>query len=133
MSGGGEPHAAVYVTNGIYNGPNLYDPGGMYGTVETRGTSDALYGGDAAIGLYIADQLMTGSNVTTYSFNTTPAQEMRIAQQANSIGGLSAGLCAKGVSGALSGVGPFQNLPSFLLPSSLGNGLSKLPGVSIMN
>jgi len=44
-------HAALYVTNGLYNEPMLYDHAGGY-IATTRGSADALHGNEADLNSY---------------------------------------------------------------------------------
>jgi RHS repeat-associated protein len=116
-------HAAVFTDAG---GGLLYDPGGSYQST-TRGTGGYFTGSETSLAAYLAYQKSTGSTVQTYSFDTTPSQEMQI--QSNVVTGLGGNTpfkCTLGVCAVLQGVGPFQDLQSNVLPGSLANQLDTL-------
>ncbi|RUL65784.1 RHS repeat protein [Dyella dinghuensis] len=132
--GGIGTHAALYTDHGFENGPFIYDPAGAYPGVtpgqDVRGSGDLFTGDDANLGSYLAFQRGTGSNVTTYTFNTTPQEEAAIDANAEAEGGAFPGFCADHVSNAIRGIGPFSNLPHYYRPGGLGTALSDLPGVT---
>jgi hypothetical protein len=105
-------HAALYVTNGSYNQPMLYDPAGGYQAI-TRGSADALHGDEANLNNYIDYQRSTGSSVKTYTYDTTPAEEAAIANRADELGGRAPFGCGRATSAALDGIGPFKGLGSY--------------------
>ncbi len=123
-------HAALYVTNGPFNEPLLYDPAGGY-MATTRGSADALHGDEANLNNYVSYQRSTGSSVNTYSFDTTPAEEAEIADRADQLGGRAPFNCARATSAALTGIGPFKNLDSYFFPGHLANALESLMWVTI--
>jgi uncharacterized protein RhaS with RHS repeats len=128
-------HAAVHTDYGFENGPFIYDPAGSYPGltpgIDPRGSGDIITGDDASLSSYTAYQRGTGSDVTTYTFNTTPQQEAAIEAAAEAQGGAFPGYCADHVSNAIRGIGPFSNLPHYYRPGGLGSALSVLPGVTV--
>jgi RHS repeat-associated protein len=123
-------HAAVHITG---NDGVLYDPAGGYPGASpgysTRGSGDIFSGVDASLSAYISYQRGAGSEVRTYSFPTTSAQELMIQQNMEDEGGAMGGFCALKSASVLRGVGPFKDLGRYLFPKSLGNDISELPGV----
>jgi RHS repeat-associated protein len=115
-------HAAVRVDNG--NSPVLYDPAGSY-LSTTRGSGDALNGEQANLQAYIQYQQSTGSTVNIYRFQTTLGQEADIASRIDELGGVIPCFCATGVSNAIGGIGPFQNVGSFF-PGTLETQLQQV-------
>ena len=69
----------------------------------------------------------TGAVVETFTFGTTPGEEAAIVQRIEEHGGESPGFCAAGTSSVLSGIGPFRDLPLFMLPGSLADALRPGP------
>jgi RHS repeat-associated protein len=118
-------HAGVYVDNGPDGKPFLYDPGGSF-QQGMRGSNDAFYGKDANISDYIKFQERDGPNVKVFKFDTSKADEAKIASNAEGQDGKAPLMCAVGTSSALQGVGPFRNLPISLTPRGLAGDLSKL-------
>jgi hypothetical protein len=128
-------HSGVYVDNGPDGKPFLYDPAGSYGG-ENAGSGNALFGKDANIEDYIKfqqadnpkdrDGNATADNVKVFRFNTTAADEAKIAKNAENRGGQRGGLCTVATSGAIKGIGPFATLGRSLTPFGLANDLSKL-------
>ena len=76
---------------------------------------------------YIKYQQESGSTVKTFTFDTTQAQENQILQNAENIGDQRGLTCAKSVSTAISGVGPFQKITPTIFPGNLANQLLNLP------
>lgn len=76
---------------------------------------------------YINYQLGTGSQVETFSFNTTPGQERSIIEnidaQPSSAGGFK---CAEFVGEVLRKVPPFQGIKPTIFPGRLANQLREL-------
>ena len=128
-------HAALYTDHGFENGPFIYDPAGAYPGMtpgaDLRGSSDLFTAENANLQGYTAFQRGTGSDVTTYTFNTTPQQEAAMEAAAEAEGGAFPGYCADHVSNAIRGIGPFSNLPHYYRPGGLGSALSGLPGVAV--
>jgi RHS repeat-associated protein len=116
-------HAAVRVDNA--GDPIIYDPGGSYRSA-TRGSGDAFYGSEADLEPFIDYQTSDGSEVTLHRFRTTPEEETEIAKRIHEQGGRLPLLCARGTSQAISGIGPFMNLGSYLTPGGLAAGLDAL-------
>jgi RHS repeat-associated protein len=129
MSGNFNPHAAVRVDNG--SDPVLYDPAGSYNFGYMRPSGDQFWGQQSDLDRYINYHLKDGSDITLYRFNTTPKQESIIANRIENQEGVMGGFCAQATSGVIDGVGPFDDLGGYWLPSSLGKKLSKLPEVNI--
>jgi RHS repeat-associated protein len=118
-------HAAVYLDNG--GDPLLYDPAGSYTTKHKCGSGDACSDNDASVTKFISYHRANGSNVRTFTFDTTPEQEKQIARNIDKEGGATGGACALSVAEVIKGIGPFKNLKSQLLPGSLADQLNKLP------
>ena len=125
-------HATLYTSNGDDGGPFIYDPAGSYDDQE-RGTGD--YFGDKAANLsnYIQYQNSLGSDVKTYSFNTTPEIERQFSDRALDQGGAAPGYCADHVSKVIRGIGPFKDLGRYFLPGNLASALSRIPGVTVQS
>ena len=128
-------HAAVYTDHGFENGPFIYDPAGSYPganpNIDARGSGDLFTNNNANLSAYTAFQRSTGSDVTTYTFDTTPDQEAAIEKAAEAEGGAQPFFCADHVSNAIRGIGPFSDLPHFYRPGGLGSALGGLPGVVV--
>ena len=114
-------HAGVVVGSG--SNAVLYDPGGSYRNAE-KGSGDALYGRDVNLNDYVNYQRKDGSDVQTYMFPTTPAQEAAIKARIENNGSHGPGYCAADTSKALDGIGPFKGLGISITPSGLGRALS---------
>jgi hypothetical protein len=124
-------HAVLYTSNGDDGkNPFIYDPAGSSDDKE-RGSGD--YFGDKAANLnsYINFQRSLGSDVKTFSFNTTPKMEMQFSDRALAHGGAFPGYCSNYVSRVIQGIGPFKNLSIYTFPGNLASALSKIPGVTI--
>lgn len=128
-------HAALYTDHGFENGPFIYDPAGSYPganpNIDARGSGDLFTDKDASLSAYTAFQRSTGSNVTTYTFDTTPDQEAAIEKATEVEGGAQPFFCADHVSNAIRGIGPFISLPHYYRPGGLGSALGGLPGVIV--
>jgi hypothetical protein len=104
----------------------LYDPGGSYPVPNGRGSIDTAYGRDVKPADYIGYQKLDGPNVQVYEFDTTPLQEMMIQKRIEFQGSDGPLFCARNVSNALNGIGPFRGLGSSFTPAGLGRSLSRL-------
>jgi RHS repeat-associated protein len=132
-SGGFGDHASVYTSNGSSDGgPALYDPAGGF-NAEEAGSSGILAQPYADLPGYIAYQNLSGDVVYTYTFNTTPEQEQQIIKNAENLPYAPPGSCAKRVSSAIKGVGPFKGIWTTVFPGRLGNQLIALPGVQVFS
>jgi RHS repeat-associated protein len=105
----------------------LYDPAGDYRRRE-RGSGDALMGDGVNLDEYVKHQLADGPNVEQHRFDTTPQEEQEISKRIEELGGATGLFCARRVSQALDGIGPFKGLGSYWRPNALGNALSRIPG-----
>ncbi|HEV2730720.1 MAG TPA: hypothetical protein VGV15_11870 [Terriglobales bacterium] len=119
-------HTAVFLTN-TSDGGDLYDPAGSFGgqSRPSGGLFNVLDDG-VSLSSYIAYQQQTGSTVHQFVFNTTQAEEDQIEHDAMSIGDPRGFSCAKSVSAAISGVGPFQAITQTGVPGSLAEQLEQL-------
>jgi RHS repeat-associated protein len=134
----GAGHAGVYVSNGGDGTSLIFDPYGSYNpsanapATVSNDLRDSLYpprGSDGTISGgnlqdYINYQKLDGPNVQVSNFDTTPQQETDIANQARQTGEpwpWGPNNCTTSTSSALSGVGPFKNLGTYYLPTSLGD------------
>jgi uncharacterized protein RhaS with RHS repeats len=121
-------HAGLYINN--EDGQLIYDPGGSYQVNgHYAGSGDTFEGNDANLGPYYTSQVGDGPDVELYAFNTSKDDEDKIRNNIDQQGGMPPLWCARGVSNALNGVGPFAGLGSYGTPAGLGGALSGLPGV----
>jgi RHS repeat-associated protein len=105
-------HAAAHLDKGPGGDQLLYDPaGGFVPPGSGRRSGDIFSGNEADLDSYIAYHEATGSTVETFVFDTTPEQESLIGAKAIRIGGVSAPFCSLAVSSAITGIGPFEQLP----------------------
>ena len=108
-------------------GPVLYDPGGGYaeqfpGSGSADILSDAIPGWDFPG--FVDYHCDSGSDLLEiYCFDTTCCEENQIEEQMTRV---QPGLCAIGVSNAISGVGPFSGLRGTPTPALLRRALNKI-------
>jgi hypothetical protein len=127
-------HSAVRIDNG--KDPILYDPAGSYcrpkkkdsNQCEPRGENDTFYGNDANLNNYIKFHTSLGSGVRTLRFSTRASDEAQIARRIDGLGGTLPFYCARSVSDALSGTGPFRDLSSYFSPGNLHDELQRRGG-----
>jgi len=126
-------HAALLIDNGMGGKPFLYDPAGSYSHDVCRSphgdcSSSDEGGNDANVKKFLefhqADPNYYGYKL--FIFSTTPEQESAIMDQINSLPNIMGGFCSSAVSDALSGVGPFKNLPPSLTPGGLADDLQNI-------
>lgn len=120
-------HAALYIDNG--GSPVLYDPGGSYAEDHHCGSGDSCTEPDTSsvprFKRYHSEDPDFRS-IDIFVFDTTPREEERIAERIESLGGAPGGLCARNVSNAIKGIGPFKNIQTTWWPGNLGRQLNGL-------
>jgi RHS repeat-associated protein len=129
-------HAALWLRN--RGSPILYDPNGSFlvGT-QFDSPSRVFEGSQAKLSKYIGFQKGTGSEVETFEFSVSRADERMILERidpsdgSNGIGTTGLFSCATDVSTALRGIGPFKELEGSWLPGRLADQLGRLPSTSV--
>ena len=123
-------HAGLFIghRSGSSDNNRIYDPAGSFGGRD-HGSNDILYGNVANYDNYLSYQKGDGPNITTCTFDTSPETESELSDAIEQNGGCPiGGLCAKCLTNAIRGIGPFGKLGAYFLPSSLGKAVRKLPG-----
>lgn len=153
VNNNGFGHSGMYVSNSGSGTPLIYDPYGSYDPhshapstvnndiVDTlyppRGSDGTIQGDNLDWANYVQYQMADGPDVQTYIFNTTPAEEQQLAQEAEQLGeqGLWNPLnsCTTKVSTVLSSTGPFTNFGTFIFPGQLGSALATLQSQATYN
>jgi RHS repeat-associated protein len=118
-------HVGLSVDNGIDGGPMIYDPSGSY-LVGTRGSGGVLSGPDANWPDYLRYQMQGNTKVDVFVFPTTPEEERKIAQRTDILGDPRGINCARNVSQAIQGIGPFKDIIPTILPGRLRSQLQQL-------
>ena len=123
-------HATLWLDN-----PNgeivLYDPDGGYRhpdeqSTEYRGTLDTYFGEYADYDTFIQAKKDDNSNYKVFTFDTSPLEEEKIVENIFDIGGGCGLCCARNISQAINGVGPFEDLGVYSRPGKLGRKLRNL-------
>ena len=128
-------HAALLIDNDGNGHPLLYDPAGSYAPKNNCGSGQACggfsadrpgEGGDPDADPNRFKQFHQGSTFRVFVFKTSPAEEKQIADRIGQIGGVIGGFCARSVSDALQGIGPFKNLRGSMVPGTLADQLNNI-------
>ena len=110
-------HSAVLVDNS--GEPVLYDPAGRAYLPKTRGSGDAFYSEEANLDSYVKAQEATGIRVSVVKIQTSAATDSEIANRIDGFESAFPCFCARSVSSALTGLGPFKNLGTYNRPGAL--------------
>jgi RHS repeat-associated protein len=113
-------HTAIYLSNSP-DGAVIYDPSGSYKNA-TRGSGGILSQDEgASLSDYIKYQQSTGSKVSTYTFEVSASDQKTIYDRAVAIGDPRGTQCARAVTAAIQGVGPFKSVTSTRWPGAVAN------------